>query len=105
MSLGLKTFPLEQRKSRDFCKYYNFLDHKTSEYVIFSDLVQKALKEGKLQFGKKPKASMQVDVDSLQTEDAYSTELFEILMIEDIEEFDMEVEKGEQIYTVVDAEM
>ncbi|WJX93585.1 hypothetical protein P8452_75092 [Trifolium repens] len=40
---GLKLPPLEQRKKRGFCKYHNFLGHKTSQCVLFRDLVQKAL--------------------------------------------------------------
>ncbi|XP_058776003.1 uncharacterized protein LOC131650309, partial [Vicia villosa] len=53
-------------KKRGFCKFHNFLGHKTSQCVLFRDLVQKALKEGRLQFGEKPKSSMQVDSDPLQ---------------------------------------
>lgn len=63
--LGLKTPSLEQRKKRVFCKYHNFLDHKTSQCVFFKDLVKKALKEGILQFCEKSKGSMQVGVDPL----------------------------------------
>lgn len=48
---------------------------------------------------------MQVDADLLQTEDAYTTEQFEILMVKDTEGFDMEVEKGEKISAVVNVEM
>lgn len=53
---GLKSPPLEQRKKRGFCKYHNFLGHKTSQCktsqcVFFRDLVQKALNDGRLQFG------------------------------------------------------
>lgn len=48
---GLKNLPLEQRKKRGFFKYCNFLGHKTPQCVLFRDLVQKALKEGRLLFG------------------------------------------------------
>lgn len=65
--------------------------------MLFKDLVQKALKEGMLQFGKKPKASMHVDVNMLQIEDARYTKPVEILMVENTEGFEMEIEKGEQI--------
>ncbi|XP_058727724.1 uncharacterized protein LOC131599348, partial [Vicia villosa] len=71
---GLKNPPLEQKKKRGFCKFHNFLGHKTSQCVLFRDLVQKALKEGRLQFGEKPKSSMQVDTDPLQVEEAHYTE-------------------------------
>lgn len=46
MPQGLKNPPLEQRKNRGFCKYHNFLDHKTSQCVVFRNLVRKDLKEG-----------------------------------------------------------
>ncbi|XP_050874982.1 uncharacterized protein LOC127078583 [Lathyrus oleraceus] len=42
---GLKDPPLEQKKKNGFCKFHNFLGHKTHQYVLFRDLVQKALKE------------------------------------------------------------
>lgn len=36
---GLKTLPLEQRKKKGFCKFHNFLGHKTSQCVFFRDMV------------------------------------------------------------------
>lgn len=45
---GLKDPPLEQNKKRGFCKFHNFLGHKTSYCVLFGDLVKKALNEGRL---------------------------------------------------------
>lgn len=88
MPSGLKTPPLEKRKKRGFCKYHNFLGHKTSQWVIFRDLVQKALQEGIFQFGKKPKASMQMDVDPFRTEEAHYVKPVEILMVEATNGFD-----------------
>ncbi|XP_050897083.1 uncharacterized protein LOC127103887 [Lathyrus oleraceus] len=41
---GLKDPPLDQEKKRGLCKFHNFLGHKTSQCVIFRDLVQKVLK-------------------------------------------------------------
>jgi hypothetical protein len=58
------------------------LGHKTSQCVIFRDLVQKALQEGRLKFGEKPKSKQQVDEDPLQIADAAYTEPFECLMLE-----------------------
>ena len=52
---GLKTPPLDIRKKKGFYKYHNFLGHKTSQCVLFRDLVQDAIKEGRLKFGDKPK--------------------------------------------------
>ena len=51
---GAKLPPSEQRKKRGFCKYHNFLGHKTSQCFLFRDLVQQALKEGRLEFADKP---------------------------------------------------
>ncbi|KAK2444838.1 hypothetical protein QL285_015833 [Trifolium repens] len=79
---GLKVPPLEQRKKRGFCKYHNFLGHKTSQCVLFRDLVQKALQEGRVKFGEKPKSKQLVDEDPLQIADAAYTEPFECLMLE-----------------------
>lgn len=36
---GVKLPPLEQRKKRGFCKYHNFLRHKSSQCFLFRDLV------------------------------------------------------------------
>lgn len=45
---SLKIPPLEQREKRCFFKYHNLLGHKTTQCVLFRDLVQKELKEGRL---------------------------------------------------------
>lgn len=73
--------------------------------MLFRDLVQKVLKEGRLQFGENPKSSMQVDVDPLYTEEAHYAELVEILMVEVIVGFDMDIEKVKQNFAHVDEEM
>jgi hypothetical protein len=67
---GLKIPSLEQRKKRGFCKFNNFLGHKTSQCVLFWDLVQKALNDGRLKFGDKTKPPMQIDEDPLQVSNA-----------------------------------
>lgn len=101
----LKTPPLKLRKKIGFCKYHNFWGHKTPQCVLFRDLVQKNLKEGILQFTKKLKASIPVDVYPLETEDAHYVEPVEILIVEATKGFEMEVDKGEKISIVVDANM
>lgn len=93
------------KKRRGFCKYHNFLDHKTSQCVLFRVLVQKDLKEGKLQFGEKPKTTMKVDSNPIQTKDSHYAEHMEILMVEATEGFKEEADKGEQIFVVVNADM
>jgi hypothetical protein len=62
---GVKVPQIDLRKKIGYCKYHNFLGHRTSQCVLLRDLVQKALNEGRLKFGEKPKA-MKVDVDPLQ---------------------------------------
>lgn len=73
---------LEQRKKRVFCKYHNFLGHKTSQCFLFRDLVQSAIRDGRLQFGDKWKAPMRIDVDPLQVVDAHYTEPSTVNMVE-----------------------
>ncbi|WJX34134.1 hypothetical protein P8452_22273 [Trifolium repens] len=46
---GVKVPLLDMRKKRGYCKYHNFLGHRTSQCVLFWDLVQKALNEPKAQ--------------------------------------------------------
>ncbi|XP_058775744.1 uncharacterized protein LOC131650018 [Vicia villosa] len=82
---GLKNPPLEQEKKIGFCKFHNFLGHKTSQCVLFWDLVQKALMEGRLQFSEKPKLSIQVDVDPMLVGEANYAEPLEIMMVETTE--------------------
>lgn len=48
--------------------------------LFFRDLVQKVLKEGRLQFVEKPKSSMQVDADPLHVKETNYGEPFEVLM-------------------------
>lgn len=79
---GLKTPPLEQRKKRGFCRFHTFLGHKTSNCVLFRDLVQKTLTEGRLKFGDKAKAQMKIDIDPLQVSYAMYIEPINCLMVE-----------------------
>jgi hypothetical protein len=51
----MKLPPLEQRKKRGFCKFHGFLGHNLSRCTRFRDYVQKALDEGRLNFGDKTK--------------------------------------------------
>jgi len=101
---GLKIPPLEQQKKRVFCKYHNFVGHKTSHYVIFRDLVQKALNEGRLKFGDKSKPQMQVDVDPLKAVDEMYTEVAHYYVVEDIID-DVEKLSVEEKVDVVECQM
>lgn len=95
MPHGLKNPPIEQKKKRGFCNYHNFLGHKTSQYVIFKDLMQKSLKEERIQFNEKPKTFMQVNVDPLQFSNVNLVEPVEFMMVEAIGEFQVETDEQE----------
>lgn len=73
--------------------------------MFFRDLIQKALKDGKLQFGEKSKSSMKVDSDPMQIEDAHYAEPMEIRMVEVVEGSNMEIDKGEQIFAIADSDI
>ncbi|XP_050891463.1 uncharacterized protein LOC127096981 [Lathyrus oleraceus] len=60
-----KILPLEQRKKEGFL-----------------DLVQSAIRDGRLQFGDKSKAPMRIDVDPLQIVDSHYTEPSMVNMVE-----------------------
>ena len=76
---GAKMPPLDQRKKRGFCKYHNFLGHKTSQCFLFRDLVQGAIKDERLKFADKP--PMKIDTNPLQA-DANYVEPSSINMVE-----------------------
>ncbi|XP_050916740.1 uncharacterized protein LOC127131894 [Lathyrus oleraceus] len=80
---GSKDPPLEQKKKKGFCKFHKFLGHKTYQWVLFRDLLQKALKEGRLQFGVRLK--MQVDSDPFKIEEVLYFEPLECMMVETID--------------------
>ncbi|KAK2415615.1 hypothetical protein QL285_038080 [Trifolium repens] len=89
---GVKIPPLDMRKKRGYCKYHNFLGHRTSQCVLFRDLVQKALNEGRLKFGEKPKAA-KADSESSQNADTFYAEPQAIMMVEAMEVSEVQVEK------------
>jgi hypothetical protein len=78
---GLKVPPIEQRKKRGYCKYHNYLGHKTYQYVLFRDLVQKTINEGRLKFGDKAKPQMKLESDPLQVAETSYVEPFEYLIV------------------------
>ncbi|CAJ2646962.1 unnamed protein product [Trifolium pratense] len=96
---GLKVPRLEQQKKRGFCKFHNFLGHKTSQCFLFRDLFQKALKEGRLKFGEKSKQQMKIDEDPLQISDASYVEPVECLMIDA-----MDLSGGAQLVSIPEEE-
>ncbi|KAK2422828.1 hypothetical protein QL285_033329 [Trifolium repens] len=89
---GVKVPPLEMRKKRGYCKYHNFLGHRTSQCVLFRDLVQKALNEGRLKFGEKPKVA-KGDPESSHNADTLYAEPQAIMMVEAMEVTEVQVEK------------
>ncbi|XP_050895399.1 uncharacterized protein LOC127102024 [Lathyrus oleraceus] len=82
VSPNTKIPPLEQRKKRGFCKYHNFLGHKTSQCFLFGDLIQNAIRDGRLKFADKGKNQMKVDVDPLNIAETNYVEPVEIDMID-----------------------
>lgn len=82
VSTSLKTSPLVQRKKRVFCKYHNFLGHKTSQYVIFSYLLQNALKDGRMKFDNKLKPTMKIDSNLLKVKEVHFIEPVEVMMVD-----------------------
>jgi hypothetical protein len=73
---------MEQQKKRGFCKYHNFLGHKTSRCFLFRDLVQNAIRDGRLKFGDKPKQQMKIDSNPMQAVEAHYAEPSVINMVE-----------------------
>ncbi|CAJ2657404.1 unnamed protein product [Trifolium pratense] len=81
----MKIPPIEQRKKRGYCKFHNYLGHKTYQCVVFRDLVQKALNEGRLKYADKAKPPMKVDSDPLLPADATYVEVYDCNMVEVID--------------------
>ena len=79
---GLKLPPLEQRQKRGYCKFHSNFGHNTSRCVLYRDSVQKALDEGRLKFGEKPKPPMQVDDDPLKKANFMYLEIVGMNMVE-----------------------
>ncbi|XP_050902315.1 uncharacterized protein LOC127112536 [Lathyrus oleraceus] len=92
--------PLEQRKKRGFCKYHKFLGHKTSQCFLFRDLIQNAIKDGRLKFADRGRNQMKVDVDPLNIANTNYAEPVEINMI-DMVEVEVVKETGTEGYVLV----
>ncbi|KAK2450068.1 hypothetical protein QL285_009207 [Trifolium repens] len=78
----LKMPPIDQRKKRGYCKYHNYLGHKTYQCVLFRDVVHKTLNEGRLKFAEKAKPQMKVDIDPLPKVDATYVEIYDCNMVD-----------------------
>ncbi|PNX91295.1 hypothetical protein L195_g047425 [Trifolium pratense] len=77
----------EKARSSKFHKmekiaYVETIDDEDEYCVLFRDLVQKALKDGRLKFGDKSKQQMKIDEDPLQISDASYVEPIECLMVD-----------------------
>ncbi|XP_050878292.1 uncharacterized protein LOC127082107 [Lathyrus oleraceus] len=79
---NIKIPPLEQRKKRGFYKYHSFLGHKTSECFLFRDLIQNAIRDGRLKFVDKGKNQMKVDTDPINVAETNYAEPVEINMVD-----------------------
>jgi len=105
----LKIPPLEQRQKRCFCKYHNYLGHKTSRCSNSKDLVQKGLNESRLKFGDKPLPQMQVDSEplkdaSIMYADIAGCNMVEGLSVEAKVEAEADVVEGQMVDITKDAE-
>lgn len=83
--LGAKIPLLERQKKRGLCKYHNILGHQPLQCFLFRDLVQNAVKDGRLRFGDKKKSQMKIDSDPLQVPYTHYTEPTIINMVEAFE--------------------
>ncbi|MDD0193465.1 hypothetical protein PSY30_23450, partial [Shigella flexneri] len=54
---------VEQMKGKVFCKFHNSWRHSTNNCVVFRDVVQDLIDQGKLKFPEKSKSTMKVDSD------------------------------------------
>ena len=72
----------DQLKGRKYCKYHNKIGHATNGCIRFRDLIQKAIKDGRLKF-ETTKPTMKVDSDPLPAEANLAEPVeFEINMVE-----------------------
>ena len=62
---------IEEIKNQKFCKYHQIVGHSTNNCVHFGDLIQKAIKEGRLKFKEKPQSSMTVDINPFEMNSAF----------------------------------
>ena len=57
--------PLNELKGRKFCKFHQMTGHTANNCVHFRELIQKAIKEGRLTFNAKD-GKMKVDIDPFE---------------------------------------
>ncbi|XP_050918463.1 uncharacterized protein LOC127135881 [Lathyrus oleraceus] len=89
-----------QMIKRGFCKYHNFLGHKTSQCFLFRDLIQNAIKDDRLKFADRGRNQMKVDADPLNIANTNYVEPVEINMI-DMVEVEAVKETGTEGYVLV----
>lgn len=79
---GFKILPLEQRKKKKvFCKFHNFLGHKTCQCMLFRDLVQNTLKDEILKYTDKQKPRLEKEYDP-KVDKALLFDLVDMLMVD-----------------------
>ena len=67
LSVGHVIPPVEQMKGKLFCKFHNSWKHSTNNCVIFRDIVQDLIDQGKLKFPDMVAPTMKVDTDPFPT--------------------------------------
>lgn len=88
---GAKVPPLKQRKKKCFCKFHNFLSHKTSQCVLFRNLVQNSPMDGMVKFADKQKQRPQEDVEI--NVEALFFKSVDIMVVDTVDKADTEYNK------------
>ena len=76
LTKGKKMPSVEEIKNQKFCKYHQIVGHLTNNCVCFGDLIQKAIKEGRLKFEEKPQSTMTVDVNPFKMNSTFVEPVF-----------------------------
>ena len=68
---GKKMPSVEEIENRKFCKYHQIIGHYTNNCVCFRDLIQNAIREGRLKFEEK-QSTMTVNFNPFEMNSAFA---------------------------------
>ena len=92
----------DKLRGRRYCKYHNRFGHSTNNCLRFRDLIQAALKEGRLKFDDR-KQPMKVDTDPFEVQANYVEPIgIDVLMVElkeeaiEVEDIEITIDEFEQ---------
>lgn len=97
LSFGHDLSSIEQLKEKIFCKFHNFWRHSTNNCVIFRDVIQDLIEQGKLKFPEKPQPTMKVDSDPFP---AATVNMVEVRNDPDFKQNDLSMAEGLMIGTI-----